>query len=79
MAAPAYEFEATSPISIGGVLGYAVGDLVPAAVVAEHQLEELVKARGSVPEGAQDTSDERVADGTPGSVDDLEPNKGGGK
>lgn len=78
MAAPAYEFEATSPISIGGVLGYAVGDLVPASVVAEHGLEELVKARG-VSEGAQAPSDERVPDGTPGAADDLELNKGDGK
>ena len=53
MAAPAYEYRATSPISIGGVLGYAEGDLVPASVVDAHDLHDVVEP-ADVVDGAQE-------------------------
>lgn len=90
MAAPAYEYEALSPLFIGGVLAYAPGDLVPASVVEAQgwRLEDAddaydIVVRRRDPEeldGAQATADERVPDdstGEPpfGAADDVLPNE----
>lgn len=77
MAAPAYEFIATDPIRIGGALGYAPGDLVPASVVDAHGLGDLVQPR-PVADTDQAPADARVDDDTAGeapfgAADDLEP------
>ena len=78
MAAPAYEFIANGPISIGGVLGYSEGDLVPASVVDAHGLAELVSPR-PVADTDQVPADSRVDDDSTGdapfgAADDLIPN-----
>lgn len=69
MPAPAYEYVAVDPIRIGGVLGYAPGDLVPASVVEDHGLLGSVEARELL-DTDQATADERVEDE---SGDDLPP------
>lgn len=73
MAAPAYEYIATGPISIGGALGYNVGDLVPASVVDEHDLHAQVQPVDEIREGSQAPADSRVDDD---AADDLPPNAG---
>lgn len=70
MPAPAYEYVAIDPIRIGGVLGYAPGDLVPASVVEDHGLHESVESRKLL-DTDQATADERVEDD---AADDLPPN-----
>lgn len=43
MAAPEYDYLATEPIYVGGVLGYNIGDPVPADNVKHNGWEKLVQ------------------------------------